>query len=100
MDTDVPDLIPRGRSTGKPNATQERSMQEEKIPEALPRQCCPSAAGDRNAEHDIYDDDVICDYPQSGERILGRNNIRALGSHHRGTASGINVRRIFAQSDL
>jgi signal transduction histidine kinase len=26
-----------------------------------------------NAEHGIYDHEVICDYPQSGERILGRN---------------------------
>jgi len=34
-----------------------------------------SAAGDANAEHDIYDDDAICDYPQSGERILGRSNL-------------------------
>jgi hypothetical protein len=32
-----------------------------------------SAAANANAEHDIYDDDAICDYPQSGERILSRN---------------------------
>ena len=27
---------------------------------------------------------AICDYPQSGERILGRNNLQALRSHHPG----------------
>jgi hypothetical protein len=29
------------------------------------------AVGDANAEHDIYDDDAICDYPQSGTRFEG-----------------------------
>ena len=33
---------------------------------------------DANAEHDIYDDDAISDYPQSGELI----NLHALRSHH------------------
>jgi len=28
---------------------------------------------------DIYEDDAICDYPQSGERILGRSNLQAYG---------------------
>jgi hypothetical protein len=41
-----------------------------------------SAAGDANAEHDIYDDDATCDYPQPGERVLGRINLQALQSHH------------------
>ena len=46
-------------------------MKAEQIPEALNAHWHASAAGDLNAEHDIYDDDAICDYPQSGERILG-----------------------------
>ena len=57
-------------------------MQEEQIREALNTHWQASAAGDANAEHDIYDDDAICDYPQSGERILGRANLQALRSHH------------------
>ena len=56
----------------------EQSMQEEQIREALNTHWHASAAGDANAEHDIYDDDAICDYPQSGERILGRSNLQAL----------------------
>ena len=56
----------------------EQSMQEEQIRKALNTHWHASAAGDANAEHDIYDDDAVCDYPQSGERIL------ALRSHHPG----------------
>ena len=50
--------------TPKPHL--EKSTQEEQIREALNKHWHASAAGDTNAEHDIYDDDAICDYPQSG----------------------------------
>jgi hypothetical protein len=63
-------------------------MEEEQIREALNAHWHASAIGDVNAEHDIYDDDAICDYPQSGERILGRSNLQALRSHHPGKPSG------------
>src|SRR6202453_4982937 len=75
-------------------------MQEEQIREALNKHWQASAAGDANAEHDIYDDDAICDYPQSGERILGRSNLQALRSHHPGKPSGFNVKRILGNGDL
>ena len=41
-----------------------QSMQEEQIRDALNAHWLASAAGDVNTEHDIYDDDAICDYPQ------------------------------------
>ena len=63
----------------------EQSMQEEQIRAALNAHWHASAVGDANAEHDIYDDDAICDYPQSGERILGRSNLQVLRSHHPGS---------------
>lgn len=75
-------------------------MEEEQIREALNMHWRASAAGDVNAEHDIYDDDVLCDYPQSGERILGRGNLQALRSHHPGQPSGFDVRRIVGKGDL
>jgi hypothetical protein len=75
-------------------------MQEETIREALNAHWQASAAGDLNAEHTIYDDDAICDYPQSGERILGRNNLQALRSHHPDKPSGFDVRRIQGKDDL
>jgi len=53
----------------------EQPGQEEQIRAALDRHWHASAAGDANAEHDIYDEDAVCDYPQSGERILGRRNL-------------------------
>jgi hypothetical protein len=53
-------------------------VQEEQIREALNMRWQASVVGDANAEHDIYADDAICDYPQSGERILGRSNLQAL----------------------
>jgi len=75
-------------------------MQEEQIREALNAHWQASAAGDLDAEHDIYDDDAVCDYPQSGERILGRANLQALRSHHPGKPSGFNVRRIQGEGTL
>jgi ketosteroid isomerase-like protein len=75
-------------------------MQEEQIREALNEHWRASAAGDANAEHDIYADDAICDYPQSGERIIGRTNLQALRGHHPGKPAGFDVRRIQGQGNL
>jgi hypothetical protein len=77
-----------------------QTYDEEKIRTALDAHWMASAAGDANAEHDIYADDAICDYPQSGERILGRANLQALRTHHPGQPSGFNVRRIVGADDL
>jgi len=75
-------------------------MQEEQIREALNRHWQASANGDADAEHEIYADDSICDYPQSGERIFGRANLQALRSHHPGKPSGFNVRRTTGSGDV
>ena len=82
----------------KPQIAQ--STKEEQIREALNAHWHASAIGDVNAEHDIYDEDAVCDYPQSGERILGRNNLQALRSHHPGRPSGFKVRRILGKDNL
>ncbi|NVM61962.1 hypothetical protein FHW88_000238 [Mucilaginibacter sp. SG538B] len=74
-------------------------MNDQQILAALNAHWQASAAGDINAEHDIYDDDVICDYPQSGERIFGRINLLALRGHHPGKPSGFRVRRILGKGD-
>jgi hypothetical protein len=75
-------------------------MEDEQILAALNAHWQASAAGDINAEHDIYDDDVICDYPQSGERIFGRKNLQALRGHHPGKPSGFRVRRILGKDSI
>lgn len=64
------------------------------------RHWAASAAGDLEKEHDIYWDDAICDYPQSGERIRGRKNIQAVRAHHPAKPSGFNVRRVVGRGDL
>jgi hypothetical protein len=79
---------------------EEDVVQERQIREALKIHWAASAAGDADAEHDIYTDEVTCDYPQSGERILGRSNLQALRSHHPGKPSGFDVRRILGRRDV
>ena len=74
--------------------------QESGIREALNAHWKASAAGDADAEHDIYDDNAVCEYPQSGERILGRKNLQSLRSHHPGKPSGFKVRRMLGRGDL
>src|ERR1700687_3557646 len=76
------------------------SMDQEEIRAALNRHWSASAEGDQNSEHEISADDIICDYPQSGERILGRKNLQALRSHHPGKPSGFSVRRMLGKGDL
>ena len=44
---------------------------------ALDAHWAASDANDFDVEHDIYRDDAILEYPQSGERIRGRRNIQA-----------------------
>jgi hypothetical protein len=78
----------------------DESVQEEEIRTALNAHWRASAAGDADAEHDIYEDDAVCDYPQSGERILGRSNLQALRSHHPGKPSGFEVKRVVGNGNL
>src|SRR5262249_54040239 len=80
--------------------TRELSMEDEQIRAALDAHWLASASGDANAEHDIYEDNAICDCPQSGERILGRKSLQALRSHHPGKPSGFNIRRIVGNGNL
>ncbi|MEM5327769.1 nuclear transport factor 2 family protein [Paraburkholderia sp. JHI2823] len=75
-------------------------MQHANLREALNAHWQASAAGNLDAEHDIYADDAICDYPQSGERILGRRNLQALRGHHPGKPSGFEVRRMHGEGNL
>jgi len=75
-------------------------MKGEQVRTTLNAHWQASAAGDANSEHDIYADDAICDYPQSGERIFGRSNLQALRTHHPGKPSGFEVKRILGNGNL
>lgn len=88
--------IPQGSGV----ASDREMTGEREIRAALEQHWAASAAGDVETEHDIYLDDAICDYPQSGERIHGRRNIQALRSHHPGKPSGFTVRRIVGHDNV
>jgi hypothetical protein len=51
--------------------------EEQTIRTALDRHWAASDANDFETEHEIYHDDAVLEYPQSGERIRGRCNIQA-----------------------
>ena len=51
-------------------------MGDQEIRAALDRHWAASEAGDDDAEDEIYHDDAVLEYPQSGERIRGRLAIR------------------------
>jgi ketosteroid isomerase-like protein len=76
------------------------TMKDREIRAALDEHWAASAAGDLEKEHDIYDDDVVVDYPQSGERIISRHNIQALRGHHPSKPAGFTIRRIIGNGDL
>lgn len=52
-------------------------MDDEDVRAALQRHWAASDGDDFAAEHEIYADDAVLDYPQSGERIRGPRNIQA-----------------------
>jgi hypothetical protein len=51
-------------------------MDDRTVRLALERHWSASDAGDFKAEHEIYREDAVLDYPQSGERIRGRHKIQ------------------------
>ena len=50
-------------------------MYDREIRAALERHWEASRAGDQDAEHEIYHEDAVVEYPQSGERVRGRHNV-------------------------
>ena len=51
-------------------------MDDQSTHAALQRHWEASDASDFQVEHEIYREDAVLDYPQSGERIRGRHNIQ------------------------
>jgi hypothetical protein len=80
--------------------SQPQTSQDEQRRDALQAHWRASSLGDADAEHDIYDDAVLCEYPQSGERIHGRANLQMLRSRHPGKPSGFEVKRMLGQGEL
>jgi SnoaL-like domain len=58
-----------------------------------------SESGDLDAEHAIYAEDAILDYPQSGERFSGRSKIQAQRGGHPAERH-FTIRRILGGGEL
>ena len=74
-------------------------MRDDDLQDALRRHWTASDANDFATEHQIYCDDAILDYPQSGERIRGRHNIQASRTAQPNTKH-FTVRRMVGEGDL
>jgi hypothetical protein len=66
---------------------------------ALMRHWDASDIGDFKVEHEIYKDDAVLEYPQSGERIRGRFNIQE-SRYVQPSTKRFTVRRIIGGGDL
>jgi len=74
-------------------------MSENDIREALDRHWAASNESNFDLEHEIYLEDALLEYPQSGERIRGRNNI-AASRKPQPNLKHFSVRRIVGAGDL
>jgi hypothetical protein len=74
-------------------------MDDDEIRAALDRHWAASGANDFDVEHDIYREDAVLEYPQSGERIRSRHNIQASRAAQPNTKR-FTVRRIVGSNDL
>jgi hypothetical protein len=74
-------------------------MPDDDARDALRRHWAASDANDFATEHQIYRDDAVLEYPQSGERIRGRHNIQASRTAQP-NMKRFTVRRILGGGDL
>src|SRR5580704_17100527 len=72
---------------------------DQEIRAALDQHWAASDANDLETEHSIYQEDAVLDSPQSGERTLGRFNIRNQ-SASQPSKKRFTVQRIIGGSDL
>jgi len=74
-------------------------MNDDEVRAALQNHWGASDANDFEAEHQIYREDAVLEYPQSGERIRSRHNIQASRAAQPNTKR-FTVRRIQGGGDL
>ncbi|GAA2427277.1 nuclear transport factor 2 family protein [Mycolicibacterium llatzerense] len=74
-------------------------MNDSEVRGALAAHWAASDINDFDAEHRIYRSDAVLEYPQSGERIRGRDNIQA-SREAQPNAKRFTVRRIVGTGDL
>lgn len=74
-------------------------MKDREIRAALDLHWAASDANDFETEHQIYREDAVLEYPQSGERIRGRRHIQASRAAQP-NQKRFAVRRILGAGDL
>jgi SnoaL-like domain len=79
--------------------TRGEHMGAQEIRAALDRHWTASDANDFETEHDIYLEDAVLEYPQSGERIRGRRNIQ-MSRTVQPNKKRFTVRRVIGSGDL
>ena len=77
----------------------EIEMDDQTVRVALKRHWDASDVNDFNVEHEIYREDAVLDYPQSGERIRGRRNIQE-SRYVQPNKKRFTVQRIIGSGDL
>src|SRR6266702_1053247 len=74
-------------------------MEDREVRAALGLHWAASDANDFEVEHQIYREDAVLEYPQSGERIRGRRQIQA-SRFAQPNQKRFTVRRILGAADL
>jgi hypothetical protein len=74
-------------------------MHNQEIRASLDKYWEATVALDLDRIHDIYHDDVIVEFPQSGERITGKRNIYELRAHYPAKL-GFKVLRVRGEGSL
>jgi len=83
----------------QPKTVQDSGARDQAIRAALDQHWAASDANDFVTEHQIYREDAVLDYPQSGERTRGRSNIQNQRASQP-SKKRFTVRRIIGGGDL
>ena len=83
----------------KQKTEQYSGVRDQEIRAALDQHWAASDANDFQAEHLIYHEDAVLEYPQSGERTRGRSNIQNQRASQP-SKKRFTVRRIIGGSNL
>lgn len=84
---------------GQPTTDQSSGVRDHQIRAALDQHWAASDANDFEAEHRIYHEDAVLEYPQSGERTRGRHNIQSQRASQP-NKKRFSIRRILGGGDL
>ena len=82
-----------------PKTRRKKILDNQEIRAALDHYWEATVARDIDRSHDIYHDDVIVEFPQSGERISGKHNIFELRAHYPAKLS-FKILRVRGQGNL